>query len=641
MTHPQGTLGPHPFPLPAEDRATSPYTGWTRAHWEAAADGLLAAVAPYATPGRALYQLPGLRPSWSGVRSDGLEGFARTFLLAAFRVAGARGADPHGLLERYADGFATGTRRPGGDGPEDWPRIADRSQPLVESASIALGLRITRPWLWDRLDDGVRRRVGAWLTDALTATPVPTNWELFPVAVGGFLAEADVEPEAARAAVSRGLARIEPWYTGDGWYSDGANRAFDYYNGWALHLYPALEAWLSGDTERLARYGQRLAAHLADYAHLFGGDGAPLHQGRSLIYRFAAAAPLWLGALTGHTPLTPGTTRRLASGALGYFLDRGAASGNGLLSPGWHGRYEALAQPYSGPASPYWAAKGFLGLLLPEDHAVWTAREEPGPATAGHDGTRAINGPNWLLQSTAADGLVRLHNHGSEHLPPPGDPDQDDPYYARLAYSTATGPVPYGAAPDNHFGLLNGDRASLRTRLEPLGTGEGWAASRHRARVVGEERPDEVRITGLVLAHGAAEVRVHLVAGAAPGHAVRQTGWAVPERGLRSELLPLHGLLTADPLPAAATAFTGRAVAPALTGETTGGAAGDLFVCLARLTAEPDPPALGTLARVDVAPADGGYEVRVTWWDGAAYRAHLSADAVRVDPSIPAPVSRS
>ncbi|MFI0774069.1 DUF2264 domain-containing protein [Streptomyces sp. NPDC021212] len=641
MTRPQGPQGPHPFPLPAEDRATSPYTGWTRAHWEAAADGLLAAVTPYATPGRALYRLPGLRPSWSGARSDGLEGFARTFLLAAFRVAGARGADPHGLLERYADGFATGTRRPGGDGPEDWPRIADRSQPLVESASIALGLRLTRPWLWDRLDDGVRQRVGAWLTDALTARPVPTNWELFPVAVGGFLAEAGVEPEAARAAVSRGLDRIEPWYTGDGWYSDGANRAFDYYNGWALHLYPALEAWLSGDAERLARYGQRLAAHLADYAHLFGGDGAPLHQGRSLIYRFAAAAPLWLGALTGHTPLAPGATRRLASGALRYFLDRGAASGSGLLSPGWHGRYEGLAQPYSGPASPYWAAKGFLGLLLPEDHAVWTAREEPGPTTGGTDVLRPVPGPNWLLQATAADGLVRLHNHGSEHLPPPGDPDQDDPYYARLAYSTATGPVPYGAAPDNHFGLLSGDRVSLRTRLEPLGTGEGWAASRHRARVVGEERPGEVRITGLVLAHGAAEVRVHLVAGAPPGHAVRQTGWAAPVDGPRSELLPLHGLLTADPLPAADTAFTGRAVAPALTGETTGCAAGDLFVCLARLTAEPDPPPLETLARVDVAPADDGYEVRVAWWDGAAYRAHLSEEAIRVDPSIPAPLSRS
>ncbi|GAA2308434.1 DUF2264 domain-containing protein [Streptomyces violaceusniger] len=639
-------LAPH-FALPPEDRDLSPRTGWTRAHWEAAADGLLAAVAPYATPGGALYPLPGDRPSWSGPRSDGLEGYARTFLLAALRVAGARGADPGGLLERYADGLATGTARsgtarsgtahPGGDRPEDWPRITDRGQPLVESASIALGLRLTRPWLWDRLDDGVRERVAAWLLDALTAEPVPSNWELFPVAVGGFLAEAGIEPEAARAAVARGLERIEPWYTGDGWYSDGAGRAFDYYNGWALHLYPALEAWLSQDGERLTRYGRRLATHLVDYAHLFGADGAPLHQGRSLTYRFAAAAPLWLGALTGHTPLDPGTTRRLASGALRHFLDRGATTDRGLLSLGWYGPYDGVLQPYSGPASPYWAAKGFLGLLLPADHEVWTAREEPGPVERA-DATRAVPGPNWLLQSTAGDGLVRLHNHGSEHLPPPGDPDQDDPHYARFAYSTVTGPFPYGVAPDNHFGLVHGGRISLRTALEPLGAGEGWAASRHRARLVGEEpeEGEEVRVTSLVLVRGAVEVRVHLVTGAAPGRAVRQTGWAVPdppaEEGPRSELLPLHGLMKDGALPAAPTAFARRAVSPALTGETTGRAGGDLFLCLARLTADPDAPPLAGLVRAAAGPADDGtHLVSVTWWDGEVRRARMGPSAVTVD----------
>ncbi|MYV67598.1 DUF2264 domain-containing protein, partial [Streptomyces sp. SID2131] len=84
------------MPTPPEDRALSPYTGWTRAHWEAAADRLLLGVRPFASPRHGLIGLPGPRPSWSGPRSDGLEGWARTFLLAALRVAGDRGADPHG-----------------------------------------------------------------------------------------------------------------------------------------------------------------------------------------------------------------------------------------------------------------------------------------------------------------------------------------------------------------------------------------------------------------------------------------------------------------------------------------------------------------------------------------------------------------
>lgn len=54
-----------PFPIPSEDRVTSPYTGYTRAHSEAGADGLLDAAWKWATPGRALLDLPG-RPSRSG-----------------------------------------------------------------------------------------------------------------------------------------------------------------------------------------------------------------------------------------------------------------------------------------------------------------------------------------------------------------------------------------------------------------------------------------------------------------------------------------------------------------------------------------------------------------------------------------------
>ena len=587
--------------MPPEDRERSPYTGWTRAHWTAAADGLLAAVAPYATPGGALYHLPGERHSWSGARSDGLEGYARTFLLAAFRVAGEGGDDPSHLLERYARGLAAGTANPGGDGPEDWPVIADRGQPLVEAASIALCLRLTRPWLWDRLDDAVRERATAWLAKAVTARAWPCNWELFPVTVGGFLGE--------RAAVEKGLEGIERWYRGGGWYTDGDLPAYDYYNGWAMHLYPVLEAWLSADPALLDRYGERLRLHLADYARLFGADGAPMHQGRSLTYRMATTAPLWLGALTGHTPLTPGTTRRLASGALRYFLTRGAAGADGLLSLGWHGPYEGVLQGYSGPASPYWASKGFLGLLLPADHEVWTAVEEPAPAERA-DAVTAVRAPGWLIQSTAADGLVRLHNHGSEDA-------RYDPYYTRLAYSTATGPAPDGSPPDNHFGLPD----TARTGLEPLGTGDGWAASRSRAGDAG--------VVSVVLARGAAEVRIHLVTGARPGTAVRHTGWAAGE-GLRSELLPLHGLAAAPALPPVRTAFTGRAVAPALTGETTDRADGDLFVCLARLTAA-DGPALDTLATVAV----DGHQATVTWPDGTLQRARLSPGEVIVESPPP------
>ncbi|MFD7322274.1 DUF2264 domain-containing protein [Streptomyces sp. NPDC059875] len=603
------------MPTPPENRELSPFTGWTRAHWEDTADRLLLAVRPYASPRHGLVDLPGPRPSWSGVRSDGLEGHARTFLLAALRVAGARGEDPHGHLPRYAEGLAAGTEEPGSTGPDSWPLLTDVRQAVVESASVALGLRLTRPWLWDALDDRTRQRAVDWLLPALEPSPVDNNWWLFGLTVAGFLQDAGIETDRAAATIERSLDRIEKWYVGDGWYSDGDNRAFDHYNAWALHFYPVLHAHLAGDRDLLDRYGPRLRRHLDDHVHLFDADGAPLPYGRSLTYRFAAAAAPWLGALTGHTPLTPGATRRLASGTLQYFLDRGATDERGLLTLGWHGPDAPVVQSYSGPASPYWAAKGFLGLLLPADHPAWTDSEEPLPAERA-DTVRPVAPAALLIQSTAADGLVRLHNHGSNHVS--SDPSgADDSGYARYAYSTRTGPTTPPDQPDNHFALLVDGRVTRRGPATPLGTGPGWAASLHTPL-------PGIRILSATLAHGRAEVRAHLVLGAPDGTPVRQTGWATTPEGPTAQLHPVHGYpRVAEPVELAtgATLQGGPDTrTAALHGATSG--AECLFVALASLTAEPDPAPVTTLAAVQVT----GRTLHVTWQNGTTARLTLDPE---------------
>ncbi|MET9295129.1 DUF2264 domain-containing protein [Streptomyces sp. NPDC003077] len=680
-----------PFPLPPEDRELSPYTGWTRAHWEAAADGLLDAVAPYASERGGLINLPGHRASWSGARSDGLEGYARTFLAAAFRVAGSGGEDPHGYLPRYARGLAAGTEHPvdlreaDGGHPDSWPLMAGTQQAVVESASVALGLRLTRPWLWDTLDEGVRARVVEWLLPALGPSPMDNNWWLFGLTVGGFLLDAGIETTRAQAAVDRALTRIDEWYRGDGWYSDGANRSFDHYNGWALHFYPVLHAHLSGDRALLATYGERLHAQLDGLTRTFDANGAPMPFGRSLTYRFAATAAPWLGALTGHTPLAPGATRRLASGALRHFLDRGAVGRDGLLSLGWYGPYGPILQGYSGPASPYWASKGFVGLLVPATHPVWNEPEEALPAETA-DAVTALGTTGMLVHSTAADGLVRLHNHGSN-----APWDLPDPYYGRFAYSTRTGPVatprPTGllhpddldwlvgeegagasdhapvsgpavdSFPDNHFGLLVGDGAqgpdegtdgdhakggaadgpawTVRGPAEPLGHGPGWAASAHTPRRSDGEPLAGVRVLSVTVAHGRAELRAHLVTGAALGTPVRQSGWAVTEGGLTAQLHPVRGYTgDARHLEAGRTPFGARSRMACLDG-AVGAAEGALFLSLASLTAEDAPVAVRALADVEVTGSGvTGSDIRVTWQDGTGHVLTLGPErvAVRVLP---------
>ncbi|MFJ6695176.1 DUF2264 domain-containing protein [Streptomyces sp. NPDC091272] len=532
------SVPPH-LALPPTDRVLSPRTGWTRAHWEAVADRMLEALVPYATPGFAQYRLPG-RASWSGVVSDGLEGFARSFLLASFRIAGAGGEVDPRLVERYARGLTAGTDP---SSPEAWPRLTDCSQQMVEAASIAVALHETRPWIWDRLDVRVQERVVDWFSGFVGARTWDNNWRLFQVVSEQFLAS--VGAPYSRSDIESGLDRIEDWYVGDGWYTDGDGRNFDYYVGWALHLYPLLWSRIAAATDstggadggRTEVYRERLGQYLSSYPHFFGGDGAPVHQGRSLTYRFAAVAPVWMGALADCSPLSPGLTRRLASGAVRHFAERGVPDARGLLTLGWYETFLPGTQPYSGPASPYWASKGFLGLLLPAGHPVWTEPELPLPVEES-DSCTALPAPGWLLHGTRHDGIVRLVNHGSDHNAPNG-PDEDDPHYAKFGYSTATAPESaphaWSRTVDNHLALLAPDGTpTRRRRIVPLRCGGRTASSAY------EDGPCRVETTSVL--HGPWEVRVHRVT-APDGYGVREGGHPVADsRRVAQETAPDWGL---------------------------------------------------------------------------------------------------
>ncbi|WP_217555368.1 DUF2264 domain-containing protein [Streptomyces sp. GbtcB6] len=524
---------------PAEDRA----------HWERTADRMLLAVRPYATEDHSLVRLPGV-PSANGSLSDGLEGFARTFLLAGLRLAGAGGADPHDLAGWYAAGLAAGTDP---RHPDRWPAFTECNQAKVEAASIVLALHETRPWIWDRLDDRVRQRILDWLAP-MAGDPMPgNNWiwfqgvtEAFARTTGGEWRQQDLD---------RVIALTDGWYAGDGWYSDGLTggerRNFDHYNGWAMHLYPLWFCRILGTAAPaglLDRYRARLHRFLADQRLLIGANGGPLIQGRSLTYRHAALAPLWTGALFDATPLAPGETRAIANRMLGHF----GTDADSLLTLGWRRPFRGLLQVYSGPASPYWAAKGFLGLLLPPDHPVWTEPEEQLAVEQG-DFTRALAAPGWLVAGTAADGVVRVVNHGGDHTDP-FRPHADDPCYARFAYSTHTAPetpgdptLPGGSADadplDNAVVLLDAaGRASHRRPATRVSLDGATAVSRSRAHWPADATWDpfggpDTRYTpgpwitvGSVL-RGSVEVRAVRVDGdPGDGQVLRVGGWALAGR---------------------------------------------------------------------------------------------------------------
>jgi hypothetical protein len=506
-----------------EDRNLSPYTGWTRAHWEAVADRTLAAVRPYASPTHALIELPG-PVSASGRRSDGLEGFARTFLTAGFRLSTS---DDGVSAHWYAEGLAAGTDP---TSPERWPRVTETNQAKVEAASIALALHESRHVLWDALDDRVRERVVEWLAEVIGQPYPQCNWLWFQNVVLAFLRS--VGGPTSNEDIERNLATLDSWYLGDGWYTDGFEgrataRKFDWYAGWAMNFYPLWYCRMTGEPGK--KHRDRLREYLEKAQHLFAPDGPPLHQGRSLTYRYAALAPVWAGAVFDTGPLSPGRTRRLASGVLRHFASR-------TPDPqpiGWYGGFEPIRQPYSGAGSPYWSGKAFAGLVLPADHPVWTDVEEPLAMEEG-DVAVTLPVPGWLVSATRADGVVRVVNHGADHAA-----DEvlaaDDPTYSRHAYSTHTGPWYDGSsmkgAVDGHVALVDArGNTSHRRPLQPLEIRGRVAVSRHRAHwslgeppaVTWPPRQPEFRtgpwVTTASVLRGAIEVRLARVdAGAEEG----------------------------------------------------------------------------------------------------------------------------
>lgn len=399
--------------------------------------------------------------------------------------------------------------------------MGHHDQVLVEATAIAVGLHWSRRWLWDTLPESTHESLIAWLSGARDAWCADNNHVLLGATVQAFLASVGADHD--QEEIDGALNRIDDWYAGDGWYSDGVGRRFDHYNAYTFHLYPFLiEQMLShrdpavrGVTPTFEVRRSRLRLFLDDYQHLFDATGAPVLQGRSLIYRWGMLAPFWMGQLQGVSPLSPGRTRRLASGMLAGFVDAGALD-SGVLDLGWKRPAPDLLQSYNVPGSPLWASKGFLGLLLPPGHPVWQDVEEPLALEDG-DVLRPMAGPGWLAVGQRGDGVVRLLNYGSD-----GHPRRDDPLYRRQAFSSATVPVQVAGLADNTIAVGPREAHSVHRGLVAGTVRRSGGASSWRADAQGRD----VAIDAATLSLGATEIRLARLIGALD-QPVRCSGWAV------------------------------------------------------------------------------------------------------------------
>ena len=407
-----------------------------------------------------------------GETSDRLEGVARTMLPAAFLTRSDLAAED---LRRLRDTMC-GLVEDGVTGQTDrWPRPTSSPQHLVEAASLSLAMLIARDSVWSTLAESARTGLVMWLRGCRKISPSNNNWILFPLVIDSFLLAVG---EISRLEFERHwvatLKRIDKWYGGNGWYSDGNGRVFDYYNSFAFHFYLPLIANEVSDLPESAIIRGRLASYTTGLRRTIASDGEPLAWGRSLTYKFGLAAPLAVAAL-----VDPTSSELLELGStwgevLAWWDARRILRDPEPVYLGWTRDDLGAVQRYSGAYSSNWALKAFVALMVKPDSEFWTgAQSEP----LGSELSPVVGPPGVLLERK--HGVATMHNHGIDHQQRSVPFYLDDEMYTKAAAVTSVAAVSKAA---HYRPLLVGNRA-----WERQGRGVVAATTGHRGNVVGSK----------------------------------------------------------------------------------------------------------------------------------------------------------
>src|SRR5574344_48950 len=256
-------------------------------------------------------------------------------------------------------------------------------QTLVDAAYIAESFIRGYDALWVPLDSVTKQRYIDEFTQLHRIDPPYTNWLLFSSTIESFLAKAHAPFDQYR--VSMAVRKVEEWYVGDGWYSDGSNFAFDYYSSYVFHpmyletLKNMIDAKKSGWGIEYPKFYDRELKRAQKFSiileRFISPEGTFPVFGRSIPYRTAAMQPLALMAWYKQLPkdLPNGQVRAALTAVLHRVYDQQQNfNEKGYLTIGFCGKQPNVADWYTNNGSLYMASLIFMPLGLSADDAFWT-----------------------------------------------------------------------------------------------------------------------------------------------------------------------------------------------------------------------------------------------------------------------------
>jgi hypothetical protein len=270
----------------------------------------------------------------------------------------------------------------------------EHGQALVDSAYFTNAFLRAPRQLWQPLDAITKKRVIEEIKGLRRVLPPYNNWLLFAAMNEAFLLSIDEEWDPVR--IDLAVRKINEWYVGDGWYSDGPRFHFDHYGAYVIHpmLVEILEVLFAktnspNTAALLDQAGKRMQRHGEQLERLIAPDGSYAPIGRSLTYRTAVFQPLGLLAWRKRLPqsLPEGQVRAATLAAQrAIFRFPSNFDENGFLTLGFTGHQPKLADVYSNAGSMYIAAESLIALGLSTNDSYWTSPALPWTTKRAFDG---------------------------------------------------------------------------------------------------------------------------------------------------------------------------------------------------------------------------------------------------------------
>jgi hypothetical protein len=390
----------------------SPYTGYTRAHWLEITEKIIAGVLPHLDKETGIpelhvdplaYGFANTRfKKWEEVKKRKLE----RIMMAVVIYTTATGKDQvPGFDGSISTPFIRAITK--GTDPKDpdyWGNPEDGDQ---VGSLFALAIYLNPELFWEPLSEKQKHNLLRYFEKQAYAEAYDNNHYFFHMVAVPLLEQHGYH--ANRKHYTKMFRRLLGWYRGDGWFIDGENQGFDYYNFWGFHLFFQIltrydTTWNNMFADTISAFTRRFQQSVP---YFFDADGAPIPYGRSLCYRFALNSAIAWPIMNHCSTLPAGQARRIASGCLKYFWENGCLDKDGILSIGFRGTNASVAESYIAPGDQYWAIQGLACLLIPGDHPFWTHKEEPIPADR-NGGILNLPGPQFTINVSPDDGEARL-----------------------------------------------------------------------------------------------------------------------------------------------------------------------------------------------------------------------------------------